>query len=115
MPQNRDQLERELRAKAEEAIQNLLNALPDDANEITLSDLEDVTGDLGKTVMQGTMASLSQTQQPKVERVWCEACERKMHKRGKRKRRVETVRGEIEIERAYYTCPQCGTGVFPPG
>lgn len=114
MPQNRDQLERELRAKAEEAIQNLLKALPDDASEVSLSDLEDVTGEMGRSLMQGTMVSLSQTQQPEVEAVWCEACQQKMQKRGKRKKRVETVRGEIEIERQYYVCPQCGAGAFPP-
>lgn len=114
MPQNRDQLEQELRAKAEEAIQNLLKALPDDASEVSLSDLEDVTGEMGRSLMQGTIASLSRTQQPEVEAVWCEGCQQKMHKRGKRKKRVETVRGEIEIERQYYVCPQCGAGAFPP-
>ena len=114
MPQNRDQLERELRAKAEEAIQALLNALPDDASEVTLSDLEDVAGEMGRSLMQGTIASLSETQQPEIEAVCCEACQQKMHKRGKRKKWVETVRGEIEIERQYYVCPGCGAGAFPP-
>jgi YgiT-type zinc finger domain-containing protein len=45
----------------------------------------------------------------------CPTCAGKLRHKGKRKRRVVTVRGEIEVERDYYVCTTCGTGYFPPG
>ncbi len=114
MLSERDHLEQELRAKAEKAIRKLLDALPDKA-DITMSDMEALTGELGHEVMQGTMQSLSQSQQAEPDEVRCEACNTPMHKRGKRKKQVVTLRGEIEVERQYYICPCCGAGTFPPG
>ncbi len=114
MPTDRERLEQDLCTKAEEAIQKMLNALPDKA-EITMSDMERLTGEMGQELMRGVMQSLSDTQQNTAEEVKCEQCETLMHKRGKRKKRIVTVRGEVEVERQYYACPNCGTGIFPPG
>jgi Zn finger protein HypA/HybF involved in hydrogenase expression len=114
MLSDRDHLEQELRAKAEEAIRKLLDALPN-KSDITMSDMEALTGELGHEVMQGTMQSLSQSQQAEPDEVRCEECNTPMHKRGKRKKQVVTLRGEIEVERPYYICPCCGAGTFPPG
>ncbi len=114
MPSDRERLEQELRTKAEAAIRKLLDALPDKA-EITLSDMETLTGEMGDELMQGTMQSLSESQQAAPNEVRCEQCNRPMHKRGKRKKQVVTLRGEVEVERQYYVCPCCGAGTFPPG
>jgi hypothetical protein len=114
MVSDRDRLEQALRAKAEEAIEKLLDALPDTA-EITMSDMEALTGEMGHELMQGTMQSLSESQQSEPHEVRCEGCNTSMHKRGKRKKQVVTLRGEIAVERQYYVCPCCGTGTFPPG
>jgi YgiT-type zinc finger domain-containing protein len=50
------------------------------------------------------------------ERPACPTCGGRLHARGTRKRRL-TVPGDrvVELERTYAQCPQCGTGVFPPG
>lgn len=114
MSSERERLEQELGAKAEAAIRRLLDALPDKA-AITMGDMEALTGEMGQELMQGTMQSLSQTQQAEPEGVRCEACKTPMHKRGKRKKQVVTLRGEVEVERQYYVCPRCGAGTFPPG
>jgi Zn finger protein HypA/HybF involved in hydrogenase expression len=114
MLNDRDRLEQELRAKAEEAIRKLLDALPDKA-EITMSDMEALTGEMGHELMQGTIQSLSESQQAEPNEVRCEQCNMPMHKRGKRKKQVITLRGEIEVERQYYACPCCDAGTFPPG
>ena len=114
MPSDRDRLEQELRTKAEEAIRKLLDTLPDKTS-IRMSDMEALTGEMGHELMQGTMQSLSETQQAVPEEVWCEQCNTLMHKRGKRKKQVLTLRGEVEVERQYYMCPSCGEGTFPPG
>ena len=113
MLNDRDRLEQELRAKAEEAIRTLLEALPDRA-DLTMDDMEDLIGKMGQDIMRETMQGVSQHEQVEPWLVICEACQVQMQKRGQRKKRVVTKRGEIELERQYYVCPQCGHGAFPP-
>jgi RNase P subunit RPR2 len=46
----------------------------------------------------------------------CEQCGQPLQARGRAKRRWQTHGGqEVEVERTYVTCPQCGGGFFPPG
>lgn len=114
MPSEREELEKQLRAKAEEAIRKLLEKLPN-KSELTMTDMENLVGEMGQDVMQGAIQKIAQTEQVEPSEMICEACHVRMQKRGKRKKRVVTKRGEIELERQYYVCPQCGEGVFPPG
>lgn len=113
MSNNREELEKQLRAKAEQAIRKLLDNLPEKP-ELTMDDMEKLIGEMGHEVMQGTMQNVAQSQQVEPSLVICEKCRVQMQKRGKRKKRVVTKRGEIEVERQYYACPQCGHGAFPP-
>ena len=50
-----------------------------------------------------------------VERPRCERCGREMVFKGYPGKEVHGLEGEAEIPRAYYVCPSCDTGVFPPG
>jgi hypothetical protein len=46
----------------------------------------------------------------------CEQCGQPRHSRGKARRKWQTQGGQqVEVERSYVTCPQCGGGFFPPG
>ena len=46
----------------------------------------------------------------------CPACGAKLEQKGKKKRRLQTRGGqEVELEREYGVCPECGQGIFPPG
>lgn len=46
----------------------------------------------------------------------CPKCGTKLIKKGKKKRKLQTRGGqEVELEREYGFCPQCGEGIFPPG
>ena len=45
MPNNRDELEKQLRAKAEKSILKLLDNLPD-KSELTMSDIENLVGEM---------------------------------------------------------------------
>lgn len=46
----------------------------------------------------------------------CPECGAKMRKDGRRRRKLKTTGNqEIEFERQYMRCPQCGYGFFPPG
>ena len=115
MPNKREELEQELFEEAQQAIRKLLDELPG-ASEITLSDMEKATGEMGQTITQQTLQRLAESQQqPSSDVVPCPTCGERMYRRGKRKRRVVTTRGEVEIERQYYVCPSCGAGHFPPG
>jgi Zn finger protein HypA/HybF involved in hydrogenase expression len=114
MSSNRIELEKQLRARADEAIRKLLETLPD-KSVLTMSDMERLIGEMGHEVMRSAMQEVAQREQVVPEQVICETCQVAMQKRGKRKKRVVTKRGEIELERQYYVCPQCGSGVFPPG
>lgn len=115
MPNDKKQIEEALVEQARQAIRKMLSDLPD-ATEITLSDMEQLTGEMGKRVMQESIQKLSDTHHSEDSTVvMCETCEVKMQKRGTRKKRVLTARGEIEINRQYYVCPVCKTGHFPPG
>ena len=113
MLNNREELEKQLRAKAEKSIRKLLDNLPD-KSELTMTDIENLVGEMGQEVTQGATEAIAQGEQAEPSEVICEGCQVRMHKRGRRKKRVVTKRGEIELERAYYVCPQCGVGVFPP-
>lgn len=113
MPHDREELEQQLRAKAEEAIRKLLEKLPD-KSELTMTDIENLVGEMGHEVTQSATQAIAQREQAEPSEMICEACQVRMHKRGKRKKRLVTKRGEIELKRQYYVCPQCGAGVFPP-
>lgn len=113
MPGERKELEQQLRAKAEEAIRKLLEKLPD-KTKLTMTDIENLVGEMGQEVTQSATQAIAGCEQAEATEMMCEACQVRMQKRGKHKKRVVTKRGEIELERQYYVCPQCGEGIFPP-
>lgn len=46
----------------------------------------------------------------------CEQCGKALQARGRAKRHWQTQGGQqVEVERSYVSCPQCGGGFFPPG
>jgi ribosomal protein S27AE len=50
------------------------------------------------------------------ERPTCPNCKGPLVSRGKRMRSLQGAQGrEIKLKRTYGTCPNCGTGLFPPG
>ena len=49
------------------------------------------------------------------QRPSCPRCQVPLLSRGKRLRHVQATAGrDIQLRRTYATCPQCGTGFFPP-
>ena len=44
----------------------------------------------------------------------CEQCGRRLVFKGYPEKEVHGLEGEAEIPRAYYVCPHCEAGVFPP-
>lgn len=101
MPTEREELEQQLLEQAQQAIRKLLDALPE-SDEITLSDMEKATGVMGQAIMQQSLQRLVEVkQQARTNEVRCQHCQTRMSRRGKRHKRIVTVRGEIEIERPF--------------
>jgi len=115
MPTKREELEEQILEQAQEAVRKMLEELPD-SSTITLSDMEKAVGVLVQEIGQQTLQYVLEAQSSeKVEEVICEECGARMQRRGKRKKRIVTLNGEVEVERDYYVCPKCGSGFFPPG
>jgi Zn finger protein HypA/HybF involved in hydrogenase expression len=115
MPNKREELEEQILEQTRGAVRKMLDELPD-SSTITLSDMERAIVKLGQEVNRQTLQCLVEAQvSEKAEEVVCEECGVRMQRRGKRKKRVVTLGGEVEIERDYYVCPKCGSGHFSPG
>jgi len=44
----------------------------------------------------------------------CSVCGREMRLKGQKRRQMLTLMGDVTVERAYYYCPRCRRGFFPP-
>lgn len=112
---------RELRqrfmAKAE-AVYNLAVERGLAIEDINLSQIEEMVNELkfeltGSLVEDIIQVQASQRAGPGPK---CEGCGREMRYKGEKKRpAIRTSQGEIELERSYYHCNKCKSGLFPPG
>jgi hypothetical protein len=101
MPTNRETLEQKVLEQAQSVIRKLLDDLPA-SSDMTLSDMERATGRMGQALMHQTMQQLVESQpQAPVDELRCEHGDARMSRRGTRKRRIVTVRGEVEVEGSY--------------
>lgn len=113
MPQTTNDLEAKLMAKAQEAIRRLL-AKQKPKEEIRLSDLEISVGEFGEELLEDIiqeLVSVASSTDPHILK--CEDCQQLMRYKGKKSKRMVTLRGEVEIERDYYYCEHCRKGYFP--
>ena len=111
MSSKREDLKARLLAQAEAAIDRLLSdgRL---SEAMTLSDIEAVIGVSEADFRQGALEEVIAIQQEMP--TTCPLCGGKLHNKGKRKKRVVTLRGETDVERSYYQCEGCSQGYFPP-
>ena len=108
----RDDLKAKLLAQAETSIDRMLD--DERFNEqMTLSEIEGVIGDWETDFRQRALEEIIAMQA--TEEKTCPLCGSQLLNKGKRKKRVVTLRGKVEVERPYYQCQPCQKGYFPPG
>jgi hypothetical protein len=68
---------------------------------------------LGQEMVAVVVAG-QEAQQP-VAHPQCEQCGAEMRYKGQKGRAVESLVGGLTVERGYYYCACCKSGLFPPG
>jgi len=82
---------------------------PDD--EITLSEIEALVGEVQQAVGQHVLQQL--TQIAESDQPVCPSCGGRMQYKGKRPKQVVTTRGEVTVPSAYHYCAKCKRGFSP--
>jgi hypothetical protein len=116
MPDEGARLKAELMEQAAAAIEELM-ATRRPAEEISLTEIEQLSLQVGERVREAVLGSLVQASargEPNGG-VRCPECGGRMQRKGERTRQVVTEAGEVRVSRAYYSCPACRRGLFPPG
>ena len=116
MKRTRDDLKAELLAAAEEVIDELLE-WHERTEAPTLTEIEDAVLDLRKRLGERMEQAVIEDQEAihPVPGPACPTCGREMHYKGMKKLTVSGRTGDTELERAYFYCDSCRSGLFPPG
>ncbi len=109
-----EEMKVEMQAEAEEAIKRLVEAAKE-KGELTLSDIERLVRKAGEEVMTALTTRLVEAEAQGGGSMVCPECGGRLRYKGRKARDLMTETGEVRIERGYYYCPSCGTGIFPPG
>jgi hypothetical protein len=115
MKRSREQTKAELMAEAEAVIEELLE-WERRAGAPELSEMEDevlrLRQRLGKRLLEAVIED-QEARQP-VQAPRCSQCGMEMRYKGQKGIDIETRLGGVKVERGYYYCARCGSGVFPP-
>lgn len=116
MKLTRAQKEAKLRKAADEMVEALLAW--DEANTApNLTQIEDeileLRQRLGREMLSVVLAGQAMGQP--VENPPCPACGTELRYKGHKARSVESRVGGLAMERGYYYCACCQSGIFPPG
>ncbi len=116
MRQTRAQKEAALRAVAEEMIKQFLD-WEEQAAKPDLTAIEDVVlqlrQELGERMAEVAISDQEATQP--AEGVRCPVCGEPMRNKGLKDLGVESRLGTLAVDRGYYYCARCQSGLFPPG
>lgn len=115
MRRSKEQTLKGLVSRAEGAFRELL-AWVEEHPHATLAEIEDrvgeLRGDLLASAIEGVIGLRGEGFQ--ADGVKCQGCGKPMRFQGYREKVVQTTEGVIRVPRAYYYCPDCKEGLFPP-
>jgi uncharacterized protein with PIN domain len=116
MKKSREQIKAAFMVEAEELFDELME-WDEQTREPDLTQIEEKILELRKRFGEqlAQQVILRQEERQPAARVICPRCGGEMDPKGLKGNRVETRIGNLEIARAYYYCPRCKQGLFPPG
>ena len=116
MKKSREEIEKEMRAKAEEVIARTLEWY-DKTEAPTLSEVEAemlkmrrvLSEEMARILIQG-QATVHPESTP-----YCAKCGGCLEDKGEKVKTIDCLIGQVKLERSYYHCSRCKVGFFPPG
>jgi hypothetical protein len=106
----------ELMSEAEARIEELL----DWAEKSEVPTLEEIEGtvlrlrqQIGEQMAQAVVEG-EDARRP-VPEPNCRQCGKRMSYKGQKKKAISSWVGELELQRGYFYCEDCASGLFPPG
>jgi tRNA(Ile2) C34 agmatinyltransferase TiaS len=116
---NQEQRKAELRRRYQKEADAVFEAAwaRGEAESLDLDEIEGIVNELKFKLTSLLVESMVEVQEERQAGPGpkCPKCGREMYSKGKRRRRVSTSQGEIEIARRYHYCEACQQGFFPPG
>jgi uncharacterized protein with PIN domain len=116
MKKSKKQLKANFLKEAEKIFDELM-AWDDAIDEPIMREIEmkvlELRKRLGEDLVKGIIAR-QEKRQP-AEKQICDQCGEQMENKGLKRKGMESMVGEIELEREYYYCVKCKRGNFPPG
>lgn len=116
MKKSKKQLKANFLKEAEQVFDELM-AWDDAMVEPNMREIETKVLELRKQLGVGLATGVVARQEKRqpAEKQICEECGVQMENKGVKRKGVESMVGEIELEREYYYCVKCRQGHFPPG
>lgn len=115
-PLTREEMKAKLLAEVEQALDQLLD-WKDKTPNPTLTQIEDAVLAMRKRISEQAAKELIGNHEAHyaLDIPACEKCGQPMRHKGERDNQVESRVGSLHTRRAYYYCPACQKGTFPPG
>jgi len=114
MKDTKEDLKQRLMKEAETTINRMLEEAGE-GEQLTITEIERLAHQAGEQVMVAITQTLVGAEAQQKEDQMCPACGQKMRNKGLKGKHIITETGEVRVERHYYYCETCRTGIFPPG
>jgi len=116
MKKKPEELKAEFLAEAEGLFDELME-WDEQTPKVTLTQIEEVVLKMRKRLGEQMVRAVIERQEDRqpAQKQACPECGGEMIDKGQKGTRVESMVGEVKLERNYYYCPRCQAGDFPPG